>query len=133
MSEKKERNSKLNIVVVDDSDFSRNSVVSILEDEGFNVVGQAASAEDGIALSGTTDANLFLIDVVMPQRSGIELAKILSEKSLGTHIIMMSSLNIQQVVIESISSGALDFLPKPFSKEDLLKSVEKIDQELSKE
>ena len=69
----------------------------------------------------------------MPQRSGIELAKILSEKSLGTHIIMMSSLNIQQVVIESISSGALDFLPKPFSKEDLLKSVEKIDQELSKE
>lgn len=133
MSENKERNSKLNIVVVDDSDFSRNSVVNILEEEGFNVVGQAASAEDGIALSGTSDANLFLIDVVMPQRSGIELAKILSEKSLGTHIIMMSSLNIQQVVIESISSGALDFLPKPFSREELLKSVEKIDQELSKE
>ena len=132
-SEPKKRKTSLNIVVVDDSDFSRNSVVNILEEDGFNVVDQAASAEEGVALSGTTDVNLFIIDVVMPQRSGIELAKILAESSMGTYIIMMSSLDIQQVVIESISSGALDFLPKPFSREDLIKAVEKIDQELTKE
>ena len=126
-------NPNLKIVVVDDSEFSRKSVVKILEDDGFNVVGQAGNAEDGASLSVTTKANLFIIDVVMPRRSGIELAKILSETSMGTYIIMMSSLNIEQIVIESISSGAIDFLPKPFSGTELIKAVKKIEHELFKD
>lgn len=127
-----DRNPNFKIAVVDDSDFSRTSVVEILESEGFNVVGQASSAEEGISLSSSTKANLFIIDVVMPERSGIELAKSLSEKSMGTAIIMMSSLNVEKMIIDSISSGAVDFLPKPFDREDLIKSVEKIEHEFSK-
>ena len=123
----------LKIAVVDDSEFSRNSIAEILEANDYEVVGLAGSAEEGVALSGTTDVNLFLIDVVMPERSGIEMAKILSESMGGIRIIMMSSLNMEQIVIESISSGAVDFLAKPFDPSDLLKAVKKVELELSRD
>ena len=128
------RSDKLKIAIVDDSDFARKAVIEILESEGFNVVGSAGSAEDGIALSATTDANLFLVDVVMPERSGLEMAKVLSEKSMSSiYIIMMSSLNMEKIVIESLSSGAIDFIPKPFTREELIKAVEKIEETIDSE
>ncbi|MEC7274993.1 MAG: response regulator [Bdellovibrionota bacterium] len=122
----------LRIAVVDDSDFSRKTVVEILENEGFNVVGQASSAEEGISLGTSAGANLFIIDVIMPERSGLEMAKLMSEKGMGVHIIMMSSINMESIIIESISSGAIDFLPKPFMAEDLIKAVKKIQLERAK-
>lgn len=131
MADKK--TNELRIAVVDDSEFSRRSIVEILENEGFNVVGQAGSAEEGITLGATTGANLFIIDVIMPERSGIEMAKVLSDKTMSASIIMISSLNMESIIIESISSGALDFLPKPFLPEDLIKAVRKVQLEKEKE
>jgi len=126
------RNENLKIVVVDDSDFSRNSLIEILERNGFNIVGQAASANEAIPLL-STGANLFLIDIVMPDVSGVELAKILSENSKDAKIIMMSSLNMESIIIESISNGAVDFLPKPFGEKDLIRSINKIEIEMEKD
>lgn len=131
MSDKKDQD--IRIAVIDDSEFSRKSVVEILEGEGYNVVGTAASAEEGLSLGAATGANLFIIDVIMPDRSGLEMAKVLSEKTMNASIIMISSLNMESIVIESISSGALDFLPKPFMPEDLIKAVDKIIAEKGKD
>ncbi|WP_372655163.1 response regulator [Halobacteriovorax sp.] len=126
------RNEDLKIVVVDDSDFSRNSLIEILEKNGFTVVGQASSANEAVPLLGT-GANLFLIDIVMPEVSGIELSKIISENSKDAKIIMMSSLNMESIIIESISNGAVDFLTKPFGEKDLIRSIEKIEIEMEKD
>ena len=65
----------LKIVVVDDSDFSRKNIIKVLEEANFEVVGEPGSAEEALALSQTTSANLYIIDVVMPNSSGIDLAK----------------------------------------------------------
>ncbi len=120
---------KLRILIVDDSDFNRRSMFEILTSEGFNVVGQAGSAEDAIQIAHSTKANLIFIDIVMPDISGLELAKHFQEKQAGERfLIMMSSLNIESIVIESISNGAIDFLQKPFEREDLIKAVEKIER-----
>ncbi|MBT3585113.1 MAG: response regulator [Halobacteriovoraceae bacterium] len=125
----KERNPKLKIAVVDDSDLSRRTVVEVLEKEGFDVVGQLNSAEAAIKFAANNPAtNLFLIDVVMPEVSGIELAKHISDNTMDTFIVMMSSLGMENIVIESISNGAVDFLEKPFSPVELLSSVEKIEK-----
>ena len=87
----RERNPNLKIIIVDDSEFSRRSVVEILEKEGFNVVGQADSAEKALQLFHTTsNVNLFIIDIIMPEISGIDLAKKIQEKSLDIKMIMMS-------------------------------------------
>ncbi|MGZ3788315.1 MAG: response regulator [Bacteriovorax sp.] len=125
---------KLKILVVDDSDFNRRSMAEILTSEGFNVVGQASSAEEAIQIAHSTKANLIFIDVVMPDISGLELTKHFQEKqAVERFLIMMSSLNIESIVIESISNGAIDFLQKPFEREDLIKAVEKIERIVEKE
>jgi len=121
-----QKDTDLKIVVVDDSDLSRKSIIEILDRYGYDIVGQASSAELALPMAGTTAANLFIIDVVMPEVSGLELAKTLSELSKPINMIMMSSLDTESVVIESISSGALDFLAKPFTENNLIQSVEKI-------
>ena len=113
--------------------FQKFHLTGILEREGFNVVGQAANAEQGMQQAYSTGANVFLIDVVMPDISGIEVANYIRENIKEPRIIMMSSLDIESVIIESISSGAIDFLSKPFEERDLIRAVEKIDIELQKE
>lgn len=124
----------LKIVVVDDADFSRKTVVDILEKNGFEVAGQAGNAEDALNIVNSSQANLFLIDVVMPKISGMELAKKISEvSSRPISIIMMSSLDLENVIIESISNGAIDFLAKPFDQDTLIKSITKVGIDLTKE
>ena len=120
------------IAVIDDSDFSRKSIIQILEKEGFNIVGEAASAEAALHISRTTSANLYIIDIVMPEISGIELAKHISDqaRNRNINIIMISSLKMEHIIVESISNGAIDFLQKPFSKEDLVRSVSKISSQM---
>lgn len=113
---------KLEIVVVDDSDFARQSVVDTLEEGGFKVLAQASSAKSALELAQNNFANLFIIDLVMPDASGLEVTKKILENKPETAIILMSSLKSESIVIDSIISGAIDFLQKPFKKEDLLKS-----------
>ncbi len=122
------------IVIVDDAEFSRRTTAKILEDAGYNVVGTAGSSEDGLKIFGTVSAiSLFVIDVVMPGSSGLQLAQRLSENKFKGAVIMMSSLTMESVMIEALSVGAVDFLKKPFSPQELLKAVQKIEDELSKD
>jgi len=118
----------IKIAVVDDSDFSRRTMIEILENEGYNVLGEAPNAEIAIQIAQTTPIDLFIVDVVMPGTSGIELVNHLKEISSNFKIIMISSLKIDNIIIESISAGALDFLQKPFEKEELLNSITRVSQ-----
>lgn len=120
------KKNEVNIAVVDDSELSRKSIVEILDNAGFNVVGEAESATEAIQISHQTNCNIWIIDVVMPEISGIELAKHLTDNKRGISIIMISSLKMENIIIESISNGAIDFLQKPFEAEDLIRSVSKI-------
>ena len=125
--------SDIKIVVVDDSDFSRNNIVNVLKKEGFNVVCSSNNAKEGLANGKKTNANLYIIDAIMPVRSGLEMANIITENFVKAKVIMISSLHNEQTIIESISSGATDFLPKPFDPMDLIRAVEKAEAEMEME
>ncbi len=125
--------SDIKIVVVDDSDFSRNSIVNILKKEGFNVVCSCDNAKEGLANGKKSNANLYIVDAIMPVRSGLEMASIITEKFAKAKVIIISSLYNEQTIIEAISSGAADFLPKPFGPMELIRAVEKIESEIETE
>jgi two-component system chemotaxis response regulator CheY len=129
-----ELHDSLKILIVDDSDFNRRSMMGILTHAGYNVVGEAHSAEEAIQVAHNAKPNLIFVDIVMPEISGLELSKHFQEKG-GTakYVILMSSLNIESIVIEAISNGAIDFLQKPFAPEDLIKCVEKIERIIEKD
>ncbi len=121
------------IAVVDDSELSRKTIIEILTAEGLEIVGEASSAERALQIAASTDVNIFLIDVVMPEVSGLELLKHLIDNYQGIYIIIMSSLNSEEINLDAISSGAMDVLQKPFDKDTLIKSVTKIVQRIVKE
>ena len=121
-----EQKQQFRILIVDDSDFSRSSISTMLDDPKYNIIGEAASATEAINILNDRKAHLAIIDVVMPDVSGIELADYINENFSDTGIIMISSLAHESVVIDSISAGANDYLQKPFNKEELITSVEKI-------
>lgn len=123
----------LKIMIVDDSEMSRTSTKAILEQEGYQVVATVGSAQEALKMSFDLNPNLFIIDVVMPQVSGLELTESIVNNFMDAKVIMMSSLDIETVCIDSISSGAQDFLVKPFKREDLLKSVEKMVHDFQQE
>ena len=121
------------VLIVDDSDFSRTTISNMLTDEKYHVIGEAASAKEAIGILRDRKAHLVIIDIVMPEVSGIELAEYITENFQNTSIIMVSSLAQESIVIDSISSGASDFLQKPFKKEDLISSIDKVLADLQEE
>ena len=122
----------LKIVVVDDSDFTRQATSKIISNSGHEVVAQFSSGEECLRyLHEDGSANLYIVDVVMPNMSGVELAKLITEKTLDGYIIMVSSLDTENIIIESISNGAIDFLKKPFSEDELIQSITKVAQNIA--
>lgn len=117
---------KYKVLVVDDSDFSRNSISRMLTDERFNIIGEASDAKEAINTLNDRTPDIAIVDVVMPGMSGFELTRQMTDRVKDMHIIMISSLAQENVILEAISSGATDFLQKPFTQETLINSLEKI-------
>ena len=128
-----EASSKLRVLVVDDSDFSRNNIATMLEGTRYNVIGEAANASEAINILKDRKAHIAIVDVVMPEVSGIELADQLTDMFNSINIVMISSLAQENIIMDAISAGASDFLQKPFDKEILLSSLGKIASTIEEE
>ncbi len=126
MKKVEHKKSNFKILVIDDSSISINFVTETLATAGYTTVEQAATANEGHSIIQTKDFHLYIIDLVMPKISGIELAKEIMDGDKSGCVLMMSSLDSENVMIESIANGAKDFLPKPFTKLDLISSVDKL-------
>jgi len=120
------KNMEIKVVIVDDSDFSRGIIRKMLIEEGFQIVGEANSAENAIMVIKEKNPNIVITDIVMPEVSGIELTDIISKKFPDISIIVVSSLSQEHVVLEAIAAGASDFISKPIEKQQLIDSLNKI-------
>jgi two-component system, chemotaxis family, chemotaxis protein CheY len=121
------------LLVVDDSDYARAQMTALLTQAGFTVVGEAASAEDALRQVRDKKPHLVLMDIVMPQVSGIQLTEKIVTDFSNVGVIMVSSLTHEQVVLESIAAGAVDFINKPINPQQLTESVEKFLTNLGKD
>ena len=128
MSKTDYKKSNFKILIVDDSNLSVNLITEVLSDEGFTSIEHTTNPGEGFQLAQASDYHLHILDVVMPKISGLEIAKEISQKDNPGCILMMSSLDSENILIESIASGAKDFLLKPFTNSQLIDSVNKLYQ-----
>jgi two-component system chemotaxis response regulator CheY len=70
--------------------------------------------------------DLVLMDITMPEMDGIEALKKIKAADANASIIMCSAMGQQAMVIESIQSGAKDFIVKPFQADRVLEAVQKV-------
>ena len=118
--------SELNVVVVDDSDFYRGIIKSMLQEIGIASIKEAASAEAALVLLAQSKPDIVITDIVMPEISGIELTEKISQNFPDVGVIVMSSLSQEHIVLEAIGAGAGDFIAKPVQKQQLQDSLEKL-------
>ena len=112
-----------NILVCDDAAFMRMMIKDILTKNGYNVAGEAENGAKAVEKYNELKPDLVLMDITMPEMDGIQALKKIKEGDPGAMVIMCSAMGQQAMVIESIQSGAKDFIVKPFKPERILKTV----------
>jgi two-component system, NtrC family, response regulator AtoC len=115
------------ILVADDDTGIRTLLRELLEDEGYDVTEAANGAVvvDAFADS-STQPDLALMDVRMPDLTGIDVLRSLSEKSDGpSPIIVMTAYGSASIAIEAMQLGAYDYVTKPFDLDDVLLRIQR--------
>jgi CheY-like chemotaxis protein len=116
---------KFGIMVVDDSDFARTALTGVLHKNGFKVVAEARDGVEAMKLLREKKPHLVLTDIVMPEFSGIELTEKIMASGTHTGVIAISSLNQEQIILQAIAAGAIDFIAKPVDPLQLIEAVTK--------
>ena len=115
-----------NILICDDAAFMRMMIKDILSKNGYTVVGEAENGAKAVEKYGELKPDLVLMDITMPEMDGIQALKKIKEADAGASVIMCSAMGQQARVIESIQSGAKDFIVKPFQADRVLEAVRKV-------
>jgi DNA-binding NtrC family response regulator len=122
---------KTNILVVDDSLETVELIKRNLESVGYQVY-SANQVQSAVKLLETLQVNLVITDLKMPGESGIELVRHVSENYKGVGTLVITGFPSIQGAVESIKIGAEEYLVKPFTDEELFKSVERVLTKTSK-
>jgi response regulator NasT len=117
-----EQISKRRIVVAEDESLIRMDIVETLKDQGFDVVGEAEDGLKAIALAKELSPDLMVMDIKMPDLDGLSAAEQIAE--LRIPVVFLTAFNQQELVARASEVGAMAFLVKPFSPEDLLPAIE---------
>ncbi len=113
------------ILICDDAAFMRMMIKDILTKNGYNIAGEAENGAKAVEKYDETKPDLVLMDITMPEMDGIQALKKIKEKDPNASVVMCSAMGQQAMVIESIQSGARDFIVKPFQPDRVIEAVKK--------
>lgn len=114
------------ILITDDAAFMRMMLKDILTKGGYEIVGEAANGNESFEKYQQFKPDLVTMDITMPQCDGITALKQIMAADPSAKVIMCSAMGQQAMVIESIQSGAKDFVVKPFQPQRVLEAVKKL-------
>ncbi|MFT6742915.1 MAG: two-component system nitrate/nitrite response regulator NarL [Paraglaciecola sp.] len=114
----------IRVVIADDHVFVRDGIKSLLENEAnIVVVGEATDGLEALKMVENHQPDLLILDIRMPNLTGIEVVEKLRSKNNPVKIVMLSMHESEEYVLKSIKSGADGYLLKGSSKEEFLKAL----------
>lgn len=113
-------------LVVDDALFMRTMLKGILTNEGYEVIGEAASGDEAILKYEQLKPDIVTMDIVMPGMDGLDAVKGIIEKDPNAKIVMCSALGQQQMVIDALQAGAKEYIVKPFQPLIVSETLKKV-------
>jgi response regulator NasT len=111
------------IVIAEDEAIIRLDLRELLEDEGYQVVGEAGRGDQAVELARNLRPDLVILDVKMPGMDGIEAARLIGADALCA-VLMLTAFSQREVVEQARDAGASAYLVKPFQKQDLVPAIE---------
>ncbi len=112
------------ILVVDDSEGTRNLCSKILEKEGY-AVQTAENGEEALKLVNENSFDLIVTDLMMPVMDGMELLEQVKKSNPRMPVIIITAYASVATAVEAIKKGAYDYVPKPFNPGELQVTIEK--------
>jgi len=117
----------LRLLVVDDHEVVRQGLVSLLDRrEGFEVVAQAGSVAESLDAAARFQPDLVIMDVRLPDGSGIEACREIRTMRPETRVIMLTSYPDEEAVLSAIIAGASGYLLKQVRGRDLVSALEAV-------
>ena len=116
---------KLKILITDDSKLLRKKLRAVLEELGCEVI-EAENGKEAIMKDLQEQPDGVILDIVMPEVGGIEALQVIKEVNPDLPVVMLSSAGTPQKLMTTLKMGAMDFIQKPYSSEQIKKAVETV-------
>jgi len=110
-------------VIAEDEALIRLDLAEMLQEEGYDVVGQAGDGEKAVELAREQRPDLVVLDVKMPKLDGISAAERIAEQRIAP-VVILTAFGQRELVERARDAGAMAYLVKPFNKSDLVPAIE---------
>ena len=117
------------VLVVDDAVFMRTTIKRMLENQPFNVIGEASNGVEAVEMYRKLLPDVVTMDITMPGMTGIEAVEAIILENPNAKIVMVTALGQQKLIVEAIESGAKDFVTKPFNPEQIIQVLTNVTDE----
>ena len=118
---------RLRLLVVDDHEVVRQGLVALLDRrEGFEVVAEAGTVAEALAMAHRFEPDIVVMDVRLPDGSGVEACREIRAELPATRIVMLTSYPDEEAVLSAIVAGASGYLLKQVRARDLVSALEAV-------
>ena len=114
----------MKVLVVDDAKFMRLTLGNIIRKLGHEVV-EAENGREALEKYREHRPDLVTMDITMPELDGVEAVKKLKQFDPGARVIMVSAMGQNELVVQAVQNGAVDFVVKPFSEDRIRDTIQK--------
>lgn len=117
----------INVVIADDQTLMRDGLKTILElEENINVVATTSDGLETIDLCEKFNIDIILMDVRMPRLNGVEATKVIKEKYPNIKILILTTFDDDEYIIDGLSNGATGYMLKDIEAEDLISAINNV-------
>lgn len=116
----------LKILIVDDALFMRNLLRGILEEEGWEIVGEAGDGVEAVQKYRELRPDITTMDIVMPLKSGIEALSEIVSSDRTAKVVVCSAMGQEALVKEAQLAGAKGYILKPFDAQRVKEVIRKV-------
>lgn len=117
---------RISIIIADDNDMMRSILRGMLRGEEYDVIGEARNGQSAIDMVERLQPDIVCMDVMMPEKNGIEALREIKAAHPATEVVMVTSNSDPETVQEAIQNGASGFIIKPFNAARVLDALEKV-------
>ena len=113
----------MKLLIIDDHEVVRQGIAALAKREGLDVVGEAKSKEEAIAMIAATSPEVITVDLSLPDGSGLEIVKFARRNSQSLGIVVISILDDDSNLLASMNAGASAFVSKTSPLDEILNAI----------